>query len=256
MNSEKLWRAFGWILIIIGIITIISLICFLISKYTNIDLVIVPFLLALLSISLGIISLHIALKSGEIAEESLTISEKAKEISEQSKERMDTIKDAEIQQCIISIQEIRKEYLYGIQEYLFTPIANKKPINLSHLQYINIFTTWLHLENIRKALIYKDYMTDAQQLKLFRVHRTILDIVINNWQHQIVSNESISQLLTGISIVYENLEDTRNFREKYYEILNEYVGWIEPKEEFLEYITRIKRQLKQRGFYVLFEPFQ
>ena len=99
-------------------------------------------------------------------------------------------------------------------------------------------------------------MNDTQQLKLFRLHRTLIDNVIDNWQYQIVSNESVIQLLMGITKLYENLEDTHNFEEKYYEILNEYVGWIEPDESFLEYITRKKREVKQRGFYGLFIPFQ
>ena len=65
-----------------------------------------------ISVLLGIVSILIAIESGIIARK--------------SKARMDTIGEAEIQQCIIDIESIRREYFYGIQEFLNTPIASSK----------------------------------------------------------------------------------------------------------------------------------
>jgi hypothetical protein len=194
-----------------------------------------------ISFLLGIVSILIARESGFIARKSKT--------------RMNTIGEAEIQQCIIDIESIRREYFYGIQQFLNTPRANRTAINISHLQQINIFTTWQHYEYIEKALTYRDYITDRQRLRLFRLHRTLIDVVLPNWQFQIVSNESVHQLLMGINILYEHLEDTNNFHERFYEVLNEYVGSIEEDEEFLEYIARINRELEARGHNNLFVPF-
>jgi len=209
-----------------------------------------------LSISMASESTRIAKESKAISEKSNEIAEDSKIIAQQSKDRMDTIGDAEIQQSIINIEGIRKEYFYGIQEYLNTPLANRTAINIGYLQQINIFTTWLNYQNIQKALIYKDYMSDTRRLRLFGLHRLLMGNILPNWEHQIVSNESIHQLLMRINILYEHLEDNDNFHEQFYEVLNEYVGWIESDEEFLEYIVRINTELTARNLLNLFEPFQ
>lgn len=216
--------------------------------------------LACTSIILGFESIIQGNRSTTIAKESRDIANESNTIATDSRKRMKTIGDAEIQQCIINIESLRKEYFYGIQEYLITPLgiplSQGSVVNIGHLQQINIFTTWLNFQNIRKALIYKDYMSDEQRLRLFGLHRLLMDNILPNWEHQIVSNESIHQLLMGINILYKHLEDKNNFHEQFYEVLNEYVGWIEPEEEFLEYIARIDTELKARDLLNLFEPFQ
>ena len=102
---------------------------------------------------------------------------------------------------------------YDLHNYLNTPIANRQPINLSQLQQMNIFTTWFQFQSIKKAVIYTEYMDDSQQLKIFRLHRTLISNVLLQWVNQMVSNETVRQLLMGITLLYENLEDTHNFHE-------------------------------------------
>lgn len=194
-----------------------------------------------ISILLGIVSVLIAIESGVIAK--------------QSKKRMDTIGEAEVQQCIIDIESIRREYFYGIQQFLNTPMANRTVINLGHLQQINIFTTWQHYEYIVKALTYKEYMTDSQRTRLFRLHRTLIEVILPNWQYQIVSNESVHQLIMGINKLYEELEDPNEFQIKFYEVLNGYVGYIEEDEDFFEFVDRVNTELDNRGHNNLFVPF-
>lgn len=173
-----------------------------------------------------------------------------------SGDRMNTIGDGEIKQSLINIQEIRKEYLYGLDEYFETPVQNGNQPNFQRLQRINIFSTWLQLENLNKMIIYKKYLTTQQTSKLFRYHRTLLDIVLQNSERNIVTNESTIQLLSGITKLYENFEEPDNFHEKFYELLRYYVGEKEQDEEFIQYITRKKREVKARGMYNPFRRFQ
>jgi hypothetical protein len=241
--------------ILVGIIALFN---GLVDINTDLPLGIAYFSLSLActSIILGFESIIQGNKSTRIAKESRDIANESNTIAVESRNRMETIGNAEIQQCIINIESIRKEYFYGIQEYLLTPAVNRTIVNIGHLQQINIFTTWLNFRNIEKALIYREYMSDEQRLRLFGLHRLLLDNILPNWEHQIVSNESIHQLLMGINILYGHLKDNYNFHEQFYEVLNEYVGWIEPGEEFLEYIARIDRELRAKDLLNLFEPFQ
>jgi len=256
----KLWKIF--LLILVICMTILAIYNALIRDvpvalgFLSVGFAILSILFAIRSIEIGNESKVISEQSNRISLQSVTIAEESRNIAQESKDRMDTIGDAEIQQSIINIESVRMEYFYGLQEYLNTPLVNRTAINIGYLQQINIFTTWLNYQNIQKALIYKDYMSDTQRLRLFGLHRLLMDNILPNWEHQIVSNESIHQLLMGINILYEHLEDNDNFHEQFYEVLNEYVGWIESDEEFLEYIARINTELTARNLLNLFEPFQ
>ena len=181
-----------------------------------------------ITIGIALISIKIAIDSGD---------------------RMDTIGDGEIKQSMINIQDIRKEYLYRVDEYIVTPQQSGNPPNIVRMQRINIFSTWLQLENLNKMVIYKKYVSEKQLSKLYRYHRTLLDIVLDHTGKNIVTNESVIQLLSGIVILYENFKEPDNFHERYYEILNQYVGFILEDESFLDYIIRLKRELKAKGMY-------
>jgi hypothetical protein len=225
---------------------------FMPHDYSNI---LFTFGLGFTSIGVAVISIGISIESGIIAKKSKEIAEASKVIAEESKSRMETIGEAEIQQCIIDIESIRREYFYGIQEFLITPLSNRRRVNLSHLQQINAFTTWQNYEFIEKALRYKEYMTDRQKLRLFRLHRTLIEVVLPNCHFQIVSNESVHQLLMGINKLYEELEDPNEYQIRFYEVLNGYLGYIEEDEEFLEFISRVNTELDNRGHDNLFVPF-
>jgi len=100
-------------------------------------------------------------------------------------------------------------------------------------------------------------MDDTQQLKFFRLHRTLteaaLDRVLEISPNSIVSNESINQLLTGITELYENLNETSNFYQEYYDVLNGFIGMIQPNESFIDYVSRKKQELSQFNEHELFD---
>lgn len=253
------------ILVFVGIITLFN---GLVKIKTDFPLGLAYFSMsfACTSVILGFESIIQGKRSTTIAEESRDISRESRDIADESntiatdsRNRMETIGNAEIQQCIIDMEKLRMDYFYGIQEYLITPLGipmqHGPVVNLGHLQQINIFTTWINVLVIRKAIVYREYMTDRQRERLFGLHRLLMDNIFPNWEHHIVSNESIHQLLMGINTLYEHLEDNNNFHEQFYEVLNEYVGSIEEDEEFLEYIARINTELNNRGHYNLFVPF-
>lgn len=273
-RSKDLFRSYGNYFVLISIVSGIGFLIF--SQFARGWLTIG---FALISVGIAFISIKIAIDSGD---------------------RMTTIGDGEIKQSLINIQEIRKEYTYGLDEYLHTPKKNKKPqgkilqckkckhewiyggkkikgfiscpacrnsnvdiikhqvveINIQRLQRINIFTTWLQFENIQKMIIFKDYMTPQQTSRLFGYHRTLIDFVLPNWKDKIVSNESVIQLLSGITKLYENFEEPNNFHEKFYVLLRQFIGQTQQDEEFLDYINRKKQELKVRGMYNLFRRFQ
>jgi len=243
-RSKDLFRSYGNYFALISIVSGIGFLIFSQFARGEIDVSIyaipdsnrwLTIGFALISVGIAFISIKIAIDSGD---------------------RMTTIGAGEIKQSLINIQEIRKEYTYGLDEYLHTPKNNNKQPNIQRLQRINIFTTWLQFENIQKVIIFKDYMTPQQTSKLFRYHRTLIDFVLPNWKDKIVTNESVIQLLSGITKLYENFEEPTNFHEKFYVLLRQFIGQTQQDEEFLDYINRKKQELKARGMYNLFRRFQ
>jgi len=247
------------LLILVGIITLFNGLVKINTDfplgiaYFSMSLACTSVILGFESIIQGNKSTRIAKEARDIARESRDIANESNTIATESRNRMDTIGDAEIKQCVINMESLRKDYFYGLQEYLHTPIANGTVVNIGHLQQINIFTTWLELENIDKAIIYKEYMDDDQQFKFFRLHRTLIENVLEISQNPIVSNESVSQLLTGIIKLYENLNETRDFHQEYYAVINGFLGMIRPNENFLNYVKRKKQELAQFEEHDLFD---
>lgn len=256
MSSMKVAQV---LLVFVGIITLFNGVVKIKTDFP-LGLAYFSMSLACTSIILGFESVIQSNRSTTIAEESRDIANESNTIATDSRDRMVTIGNAEIQQCIIDMEKLRMDYFYGLQEYLITPlgipIQHGPVVNIGHLQQINTFTTWINVLVIRKAVIYKEYMTDRQKERLFGLHRLLMENIFPNWEHNIVSNESIHQLLMGINTLYEHLEENNNFHEQFYEVLNEYVGWTEPEETFLEYIARINRELVARDLLNLFVPFQ
>lgn len=190
--------------------------------------------LALTSFGIGVFSLGIAFFS------SIT--------SYKSDEKMKTIGEAEIQDSIITLLQIRHTYFEDYRRYFieYSHLDNNRAnidYRRNRLRDVTEWATYEQIRGLKKAMKFKNYLINEDKGDILLSHKILIENIMKPEHIDFfLINRYPKQLLMGCRILKNNLNNltvgTDNYEEIFTDLFSDYLLPRGDGEDFLVYVNR------------------